>query len=242
MNEKRPIVGITTFNTKKAKKTYVTVSNSYCTSVEKVGGTPIILSLCVDTVILDNYLGLIDALIITGGDEAVNPLLYGENPIQGLNATCPNRDECEIYLLRGALKRDIPVLGICRGMQLMNVAGGGTLYQDIVRQKEGVLGHLPTDMPVDELYHHILIEKESRIYDIFGSEKILINSFHNQAVKGLSEHYLPTAISEDDIIEAMEHKDKNFAVGVQWHPEDLTIRHPQFLKLFQALIEAVPIK
>lgn len=240
MTTKLPTIGITTFIEKKAKKQYVTVSNSYCTSVEQAGGTPILLSLCVDESVLESYLDIIDALIITGGDEAVNPLLYGENPIQGLNATCPSRDECEMHLLRGALKRNIPVLGICRGMQLMNVAGGGTLYQDIVSQKEDVLGHLPTDMPVDELYHSIEITEQTRLKHIFGTEHLLINSFHHQAVKEIAKDYTATAISEDGIIEAMEHKNKDFAVGVQWHPEDLTARHPEFLRLFRALVDAVP--
>jgi len=131
MRNRQPVIGITTVNQKREKKTYSVVSNSYCSSIQLAGGTPILLPLCVNKEILDNYLTIMDGLIITGGDEAVNPLLYGENPIPALRGTCPSRDECETYLLKGALERDMPVLGICRGMQLMNVAAGGSLYQDI---------------------------------------------------------------------------------------------------------------
>lgn len=235
---KRPIIGITTFNQKREKKTYAAVSNNYCTSVQMAGGTPILLSLCVNKEILDRYLEIMDGLIITGGDEAVNPILYGENPIPAIKATCPSRDECEAYLYKGAMKLDIPVLGICRGMQLMNVTEGGSLYQDIFTQKQDVLGHLPPDMPVDELYHSVTVEKGSKLEDIFQRKSLMVNSFHHQAVKTLAPDFIGTAISEDNVIEAMEHNSKNFAIGVQWHPEDLTIKHSEFLELFKALIEA----
>ncbi len=238
MINKRPIIGITTANQKREKKTYAVVSNNYCSSVQMAGGTPILLSLCVNKEILDNYLAIMDGLIITGGDEAVNPRLYGENPIPALKATCPSRDECETYLLKGALQQDMPVLGICRGMQLMNVSAGGSLYQDIFTQKQGVLGHLPEDMPVDELYHSVSIEKGSKLRDIFQTEELMVNSFHHQAVKKLATGFVGTAISEDEIIEAMEHKKQKFAIGVQWHPEDLTARHLHFLELFKALVTA----
>lgn len=234
---KRPIIGITTFNQKQKKKTYAAVSNNYCSSVQMAGGTPILLSLCVNNEILDRYLEIMDGLIITGGDEAVNPHLYGENPIPAVKATCPSRDECEAYLYRGAMEQDMPVLGICRGMQLMNVTEGGSLYQDIFTQKQGVLGHLPPDMPVDELYHSVKIEKGSKLEDIFQTENLMVNSFHHQAVKKLAPNFIGSAISEDNLIEAMEHKTKRFSVGVQWHPEDLTIKHSEFLELFKALIE-----
>jgi len=238
MRNQRPIIGITTVNQKREKKTYAVVSTNYCSSVQMAGGTPILLSLCVNKEILDNYLTIMDGLILTGGDEAVNPLLYGENPIPSLRATCSSRDECETYLLKGALEQDMPVLGICRGMQLMNVAAGGALYQDIFTQKQNVLGHQPVDMPVDELYHSVLIQKDSKLRHIFKKEELIVNSFHHQAVKKLAADFVGTAISEDGIIEAMEHRNRKFAIGVQWHPEDLTARHAHFLELFKALVSA----
>ena len=242
MRNRQPVIGITTVNQKREKKTYSVVSNSYCSSIQLAGGTPILLPLCVNKEILDNYLTIMDGLIITGGDEAVNPLLYGENPIPALRGTCPSRDECETYLLKGALERDMPVLGICRGMQLMNVAAGGSLYQDIFTQKQNVLGHQPVDMPVDELYHSVLIRKDSKLRNIFKKEELMVNSFHHQAVKKLAADFDGTAISEDKIIEAMEHRHRKFAIGVQWHPEDLTARHAHFLELFKALVSASGIE
>ncbi len=238
MKKERPIIGITTFNQKREKKTYVVVSNNYCSSVQLAGGTPVLLPLCVNIEILDHYLTILNGLIITGGDAAVNPLLYGATPIPALNATCPSRDECETYLLKGAMEKDMPVLGICRGMQLMNVAAGGSLYQGIFTQKQDVLGHQPADMPVDELYHSVLLQKESKLRSIFKTGELMVNSFHHQAVKTLAADFIGTAISEDEIIEAMEHRDRKFAIGIQWHPEDLTVRHAHFLELFKALVSA----
>lgn len=236
--KRRPIIGITTSNQKQAKKTYTIVSNNFCTSVQMAGGTPILLSLCVNQEVLDSYLDIMDGLIITGGDEAVNPFLYGENPIPAVKSTCPSRDEFEMHLYKGAFNRSIPILGICRGLQIMNVAEGGSLYQDIFTQKQNVLGHLPPDMPVDELYHSVRLTENSILKKIFQRDELGVNSFHHQAVRKLAPDFNGTAVSEDDLVEGIEHRTKKFVVGVQWHPEDLTAKHPHFLDLFKALVDA----
>jgi len=163
---------------------------------------------------------------------------YGENPIKEVEMFCPQRDDFEINLFIEALNRDMPVLGICRGLQVMNAALGGSLYQDIFTQVDNVLGHLPKKMPVDTLFHCINIMEGSRLEDIFNSRNLRVNSYHHQAVKQVADAFIATAFSTDNIIEAIEHKDKRFAVGVQWHPEDLTIKYPHFIKLFEALVMA----
>lgn len=196
------------------------------------------LSLTNNFAILDSYLDTIDGLIITGGDEAINPRLYNENPMPQVEAICPERDECEIYLIKKGLERNMPLLGVCRGMQLINVAEGGTLYQDVFNQRQDSLGHLPKHCPVDELYHTLKLLDGSKLHQIFQQDEISVNSFHHQAVKHLAQNYVATAFSEDNLIEGLEHKEKKFVVGVQWHPEDLIIRYPQFLRLFEAMITA----
>jgi putative glutamine amidotransferase len=234
----RPVIGITTCIIKSPKKTYAAVSSNYVYSILKSGGTPVLLPLVEDPEILEDFLTVIDGLLITGGDEGINPQLYGENPVKELGCICPDRDEYEIYLLNGALKKQIPILGICRGMQLLNVAAGGTLYQDIFVQVKNPLGHLPEQMPVDVLYHSVELAENSILRNVFDTEKLLVNSFHHQAVKRLATSFKATATSEDSIIEAIENPDHDFVVGVQWHPEDLTEKHCHFLKLFENFIKS----
>lgn len=234
----KPVIGITTCVFRTPKKTYSAVSRSYVCAVEQAGGIPILLPLVVDPGLLDGFLQVIDGLLITGGDEGVNPALYGENPLRELKCICPERDEYEIHLLKGALAKQIPILGICRGMQLLNVAGGGSLYQDIFAQMKSPLGHLPEEMPVDVPYHSVRLAEDSILRRVFATEKLQVNSFHHQAVKKIASAFRVTAVSEDSVIEAIEDPDHDFVVGVQWHPEDLCQRYHHFLKLFEAFVES----
>ncbi|MCG8619013.1 MAG: gamma-glutamyl-gamma-aminobutyrate hydrolase family protein, partial [Desulfobacterales bacterium] len=172
---------------------------------------------------------------LTGGNEDVSPLLYGENPVKEVTCISQERDNFEISLVRRAFDRKMPVLAICRGMQLMNVAMGGSLYQDVFSQVPGCLGHYPESQPVDTLYHEVRLEKDSMVSKVFGAETIRVNSFHHQAVKTLADGFKPTAYSADGIVEAMEYQGDVRAIGVQWHPEDLTVNYPEFLGLFKVL-------
>ncbi len=233
----KPIIGITTFYDRKPQKIYTAVSDSYVKSVILGGGIPILLPVVEEVEMADEYLDAIDGLLLSGGED-VCTMRYGENPIKEVEMFCPQRDDFEINLFIEALNRDMPVLGICRGLQVMNAALGGSLYQDIFTQVDNVLGHLPKKMPVDTLFHCINIMEGSRLESIFDSRNLRVNSYHHQAVKQVSEAFTATAFSTDNIIEAIEHKNKRFALGVQWHPEDLTIKYPHFIKLFEALVTA----
>ncbi len=234
----KPVIGITTFWESGPKKVYSTVSNHYIRSVELAGGLPVLLPSIEDYEMTDQYLSFVDALLITGGNEAVSPLLYGENPVKEVLQLCPERDLFEIRLVQQAFEKKMPILGVCRGHQLLNVAMGGSLYQDIFTQVPGCLGHNPPNMPVDTLYHDVRIEENSLLSKIFGKERINVNSFHHQAVKETADGFRATAFSSDGIIEAMEYTGDNNAVGIQWHPEDLTVRHPEFVGLFRFLVDA----
>lgn len=231
----KPVIGITTFTEDRPKKTYTLVSRHYIRSVELAGGLPLMIPLMPDENLADAYLDLIDGLILTGGNEDVCPLRYGENPVKEISWISRERDRFEIRLVRQAFDRKIPVLAICRGMQVMNVAMGGSLYQDIFSQVQGCLGHYPEHQPVDTLFHEVDLKKDSRLAGIFKADTIRVNSFHHQAVKTVADGFRATAVARDNIIEAIEFQGDVPAMGVQWHPEDLTVNYPEFLGLFRFL-------
>lgn len=229
----RPIIGITTFCDNRDNNVYSSVNYNYSKSVNMAGGTPILIPLTANDEDIDNYLDTVDGLLLSGGED-VSPLFYGENPIKEVTYISPDRDEYEEKLYLEALHRNMPILGICRGIQFMNSASGGTLYQDINSQVENSNGHSPMANLSYNLYHTVNIEKNSKLFNIFGVDELRVNSFHHQAVNAISDKFKVVATSPDGIIEGIEHLENTFVVGVQWHPEDLTVKHPQFLKLFKA--------
>jgi putative glutamine amidotransferase len=232
----RPSIGITTFCEDRPKKVYSSVPYNYLESVYMAGGIPVPLPIISDDEVIETYLGMLDGLLLTGGVD-ISPLMYGENPIKEVTGISIGRDEFEFKLFKKALEIDLPILGICRGMQLINAACGGTLFQDIYAQRKNTLGHDPYDTPYDTLYHSVRIEKGSKLYEIFEKTNIHVNSFHHQAVKDLGSDIRATAFSSDGIIEGIELDNKSFVVGVQWHPEGLTIKHPEFSSLFNRLVD-----
>lgn len=236
MVKMKPVIGITTFSDNKMRRLYNSVSHNYVNSVYMAGGIPLLIPIVRGKEDIENYIDMIDGLLLSGGED-VSPLLYGESPIKEVTVISEDRDYEEYELYFKALERNMPVLGICRGIQLMNAASGGTLYQDIYVQCKDVFGHSPMETPVDSLYHTVKIEKDSKLYKVFDREILKVNSFHHQAVKVPGRGFDVTALSPDGIIEGIENKEKGFVVGVQWHPEDLTIKYPQFLKLFSKFTE-----
>ena len=210
------------------------IAGDYITMVEKCGGIPIILPVG-DTAYIDDILDSIDALIISGGSD-VGPDLYGEFPIPELGKVNPRRDIYEIPLIRKAYERDMTVLGICRGIQIMNVALGGTLYQDIVKEL-GVLPHSIPNYPRNTGWHKVTFTKGSMIEEIFGKSSIMTNSYHHQAVKIPCRDSVITGKTEDGVAEVLEFPKKKFFLAVQWHPEMMYDSEEQLL-LTRALISA----
>lgn len=233
----KPVIGVTTFLNNQVKKSIISVNFNYVNSILLAGGIPVLIPLITDKDKLYEYLNTLDGIVFTGGED-VSPLLYGENPLNKIKMTADDRDEYEFTLFKGAYERKIPVLGICRGAQLINVALKGTLYQDINEQVKNSLGHSPFDNYADQLYHSVKILDGSKLYEIFKKDNIYVNSFHHQAVKDLGENLKISAISTDGIIEAYESTNDSFIMGIQWHPEGLTIKYPQFVGIFEALIKA----
>jgi putative glutamine amidotransferase len=182
--------------------------------------------------ILDNC----DGLMLSGGTD-VDPEIFGEVPHTALGRVDGPRDPFEITLAREAVRRDLPVLGICRGLQVLNVAMGGTLIQDIPSDVPGAARHEAGENRV-EIAHDVTIEPASRLAQLLGATRVGVNSFHHQAAKRVGEGLTVSATSPDGIIEGLEMRDRTFVVAVQWHPENFWKTSPVFDGLFTGFVEA----
>ncbi|OBZ19421.1 gamma-glutamyl-gamma-aminobutyrate hydrolase [Bacillus sp. FJAT-27264] len=233
----KPVIGITSTLTRlNAYSEGVYVHQDYHIAVEAAGGLPIVLPLAsIETV--KQLIDLCDGLIFTGGED-IDPSRYGEEAIPELGQTLAIRDVIELEAIRYVLDTDKPLLAICRGVQVLNVALGGTLYQDLPSQYEGALEHVQRDVPRSRDTHDILLAPESRLASIFGSTQVRVNSLHHQALRELGEGLQVTATSPDGVIEGVEHTGGTFTIGVQWHPENMAAANdPQMTKLFAAFVE-----
>lgn len=212
------------------------LNSAYIAAVSQAGGIPLLLPPGSQEM-ADQYLKIIDGLLLTGGGD-VDPRFYGEEPKEGLGRVLRERDEFELYITRRALLLGKPILAICRGMQLLNVAAGGTLYQDIVLELGSSL-HNPGG-PRSALHHRIEIQPGTLLYKWLGGQ-VRVNSMHHQAVRSLGQGLRVSATSEDGLIEAVEGTGEAFVVGVQWHPEELTNFYPEQRKLFKNFVVAADI-
>jgi len=210
----------------------------YLESVRRAGGEPI--EVVVGGESPEQILSRVDGLMLTGGGD-VDPKLYGEKPHATFEAAETGRDEFEIALAKAAVKRGIPLLAICRGMQVLNVAMGGTLLQDIPSQVTGALHH-SVPQPRAGSAHEIWISKDSQLSALLkdhmeDGETCHVNSRHHQSVKDAAAGFEVTATSPDGVIEAMEKPDAPYCIAVQWHPENFW-RTGEFRELFEGLVQA----
>ena len=212
-----------------------TLAEGYYQSVLKAGGTPFILPPFEETDALIQALESIDGLLLTGGAD-INPLYLNEEPIKELHGINPRRDYQELMLTKLAADRQIPILGICRGIQTLMAALGGILYQDIHSQMEGT--RIKHDQDLDRSYasHTVTIEKGTLLHRLFQTDTLAVNSFHHQAVKGVAPGFQICAYSSDGVIEAVESTAYKSVLGVQWHPECFILRGDEcMMPLFQWL-------
>ncbi|MGH7034991.1 MAG: gamma-glutamyl-gamma-aminobutyrate hydrolase family protein [Stellaceae bacterium] len=189
---------------------------NYCTSVVEAGGLPILLPHEPEQVAA--YLGLIAGLIVTGGAFDVDPALFGASSRHQSVTTKDRRTQFELAVTKGAIDADKPVLGICGGQQLMNVALGGTLIQHIPDEVANALAHEQPN-PRTEPGHRVLIERGTLLHQIAQADSLDVNSAHHQAVKDVAPGVLVDARAPDGVIEGIEDPRRRFCIGVQWHPE-----------------------
>ena len=208
----------------------------YLEGLEQAGAIPIVLPLPEDLDDLPQLVSLCDGLLFTGGQD-VSPALYGEAPKPTCGEVCPARDRMEQTLLHLALERDLPVLGICRGIQFLNAVLGGTLYQDLPTEYPfQTQHHMPP--PYDRAVHTVTLQPGTPLAELLGTEHIGVNSYHHQAVKTLAPCLTEMAWSEDGLIEAVCLPGKRFVWAVQWHPEFSFRVDEHSRKIFGAFVAA----
>ncbi|GLC87257.1 gamma-glutamyl-gamma-aminobutyrate hydrolase family protein [Lysinibacillus piscis] len=227
----KPIIGVTMHTGDKKLE----INNTYLQSVELAGGIP----LCIphlDEQDLEAVVSKLDGLLLIGGHD-VNPLLYGQEPHPKLDTFHTKRDKSDLAILQSVFQREMPILAICRGHQVLNVAFGGTLIQDIPAQWTQPIAHAQASAR-EEATHSVVI-KGQKLAAIVGETTLRTNSFHHQAIDQLGDGLLVAGVALDGVNEAVEHKEHPFCIGVQWHPEAMApFGDESSIKLFQAFIQA----
>lgn len=241
MSEKRPIIGCTTYRKRISQRRPIEVYGlmpSYTDAITAAGGTPLLIPLGLSTDVLEGILDRVDAVVLPGGGD-VEPEVYGGQLHTALWGLDPERDRTELFLGRLAVRKQKPILAICRGIQVFNVALGGTLWEDIGSMVPGAIRHdAPDGRPRNYLAHSVRLEGDSLLAGRLGRGEHQVNSIHHQAIRELAPELIVTARAPDEIIEGVEVPGHPFAVGVQWHPENLVASNPAMLALFEGLVEA----
>ena len=231
---KNSIIGITL--DEESAKTYskfpwYAVRKNYSDSVERAGGVPIFLPNNINSI--SRYLDIVDGIIITGGNFDVDPKYYGEKIKTNTVSLKPSRTNYEFKITEEALKKKIPILGICGGQQLLNVVFGGSLFQHLPEKVKSKFKHEQPN-PRNQASHYVKILKETFLKKIVKKNKMFVNSAHHQAVKDLGKGLQINAIADDGVIEGIEYQDLDFCIGIQWHPEFLI--DSKDIEIFRSLV------
>jgi putative glutamine amidotransferase len=232
-----PLIGVTASVTvdKYPERTYVNAA--YLTAVQRAGGVPVPLAPQLDGAARARLFERLDGLMLTGGGD-IDPARFGEARHPKTYEVSDARDALELELTERAIAAKVPLLAICRGIQVLNVALGGTLYQDIPSEPGSPIEHSQQERR-DRPTHAVKVLGEgTRLGEILGALDLEVNSFHHQAVKRLGRGLRDVAWAPDGIIEGVELPDEPFVVGVQWHPEDLVGHDAAARSLFAALVDA----
>lgn len=235
----KPLIGVTTAAVVEPNGlVYNRAYNMITRAVVRAGGLPVLIPTGLGEDDLRDLYERLDGILLPGGPD-VDPAVFGEeaHPTVRIDR---DRDAIELPIARWAVADDLPLFGICRGHQVINVALGGDLIQDIPSQVENVLQphDIPDGQPRNQTAHDVSIAGESRLAEIIGSTSAAVNSLHHQAVRKAAPGMVVTAFSPDGLVEATEMPDKRFALSVQWHPEDLYENDESMMRLFEAFVEA----
>ena len=218
-----------------------TLNSAYLRAVEGAGGVPVMIVPGFDDETIRALMATVSGLVLTGGGD-VDPALYGEAPNgTQMDSVSAERDSTEVAALGTAIERGLPVLAICRGMQVLNVALGGSLYQDVPSQCPSDINHAQTtggQHARDELTHGVGVEAGSCLASILGARSLRVNSMHHQALRKLGRGLRAVAWAPDGIIEGVEMPDERWVLGVQWHPEELAAEQAHAQRLFAGFVAA----
>ncbi len=240
MSVPRPRIGLTaTFCTHPTyEMRMAALGQRYISAIRAAGGLPFLIPGDTPPEEAPALLAALDGLLLTGGGD-IAPQRYGGEPHPAVYGLRPSRDALEIALVREAITRGKPFLGICRGVQVLNVALGGTLYEDLPSQYPHALRHRSDDKTEREmLAHGVRLAAGSRLARLFGTEHLEVNSLHHQGVRDVASGLQATAWADDGLVEALEVPGHPFGLAVQWHPEWLYQKYPQHAAIFRALVEA----
>jgi len=209
----------------------------YANAILQAGGIPIVIPLMPDDEI-EMICDEIDGLFITGGED-IDPSYYGEDPHVDLGVITPRLDRMEHSLVKGILKRDKPYIGVCRGLHMLNIATGGSLYQSIHSEREEpTIQHRQKSIRTHRS-HRVKIDPNSQMFDLLGEEEIKVNSFHHQGCKAIGDGLKVVATAPDGIVEGVESMRHSFVFGFQWHPEEFALEGDEPSKrIFEAYIQA----
>jgi putative glutamine amidotransferase len=234
----QPLIGITgSLIDSSAGVPVCQLGQAYVTAVQRAGGIPMVIPVGIEELALASLLSRLDGVLLSGGGD-IDPTLFNGAPHPKVYGISPERDAMEITLVKTVLQMDKPLLAICRGIQVLNVALGGQLYTHIQDQAEHALKHdwFPK-FPRDKLAHTVSLKCESHLDQIYGADEIRVNSLHHQGISQVGEGLIATAFAPDGLVEGLEVNGASFALGVQWHPECLP-DDPGSHNLFRTFIQA----
>ena len=233
----KPVIGITTFqyNSNRRGPT-VALARNYAEAVSRAGGVPVLLPAGIHADEVSALRRSLNGVLLSGGAD-LDPHLFGASPNPRVFGVDADRDGLELALIREACRSHWPVLGICRGIQAMNVALGGSLYTHIPDQLPGALAHSMDGQPRSTIAHPVRLAAGSKLAQLLKAGEIGVNSYHHQGIWRMAETLTPVAWSPDDLVEAVELAEHPFFIGVQWHPESM-LDDPSSERLFTAFIEA----
>jgi len=232
-----PLVGVTTSITVGQTPERAYVNSAYLHAVQQAGGVPVLLPPQLSKASLERLVRGLDALLLTGGGD-VDPATFGEAPHPTLYEVAPARDALETQATLIALEKKTPLLAICRGIQVLNVALGGSLHQDVETEPGTQIQHSQKEAR-EQTTHKVTVTPRSRLGRVLGAEDIEVNSFHHQVIKSLGRGLVPVAWAPDKLVEGVElDDDSQFVLGVQWHPEHLVGSSEPARRLFSALVTA----